>query len=767
MSDISLEVTRTIALSLLCVYLWYLGSRKSAHTHRGWTLILGGVLLLTFGSLIDITDNFQSLNPYVVIGDTKAQAFLEKIVAHLGGLVFLGIGLIQWITDVAVLSRENKHRERALGESQARTSAILGSALDCVVTIDQDGNIVEFNPAAERTFGYKANEVIGKRMAEMLMPPTYRAAHRQGLARYLRTGERRILGKRLEMTAIHADGSEFPVELAVTEIRTYSGSMFSAYLRDITERKRAEEELQRRVTQQAMVAQLGRLALSGLACSRLMDEAVILVAQTLHVEYCEVLQLLSDRDVYLLRAGVGWKEGLVGRATFDVEASGQAGYTLRSNEPVIVDDLRTESRFNGPALLTDHGVVSGMSVIIGGQDRPFGVLGAHSSRRRAFAQDDINFLQAMANVLAEAIERRRAEQALRESEAWFRELTERAKILPWEADARTWCFTYVGPQCVDVLGYPQADWYQDDFWVEHIHPDDRERAIAYCQRCSASEEHYEFEYRMVAVSGKTTWLHDIVNVVRDAEGPSRLRGYMIDITERKRAEEDIRQSRERLHNLATRLQVVREEERTAIAREIHDELGQALTCLKIDLSWLVDKFPKNRKAVRERTDSMMSLVDATLATVRQLSSRLRPAVLDDLGLEAAIEWQAQEFSNHTGCKCDLSLNGDDLAVDRERDTAVFRVLQEALTNVARHANATRVKIALHAIDGELILEVLDNGRGITREAIVSTQSLGLIGMHERAGTIGAKLSIDRSANGGTVVALRMPLTPVERLLEVS
>lgn len=175
---------------------------------------------------------------------------------------------------------------------------------------------------------------------------------------------------------------------------------------------RAEEDLRAQAHQQAIIAAFGQRALVGTDISTLMDEAVTLVAQTLGVECCKVLELLPDGNALQLRAGVGWKEGYVGRATVGAGRDSQAGYTLLSDEPVIVDDLRTETRFRGPPLLHDHGVVSGMSVIIRGKARPFGVLGAHTTEQRTFTKNDIHFLQAIANLLAAAIERSEAEEEI-------------------------------------------------------------------------------------------------------------------------------------------------------------------------------------------------------------------------------------------------------------------------------------------------------------------------------------------------------------------
>lgn len=185
---------------------------------------------------------------------------------------------------------------------------------------------------------------------------------------------------------------------------------------DITNRKQAEETLEIHAKQQAMLAELSQMALASTDLTALMNSCVTIVAQCLKVQSCKILELLPDNHKLLLRAGVGWQPGLVGKATVSAGINSQAGYTLLSKEPVIVDDLRAETRFNGPPLLHEHQVVSGISVVIHGKERPFGVFGAHTTRHHIFTKDDISFLQAVANVFATAIERQRVEDALKESE---------------------------------------------------------------------------------------------------------------------------------------------------------------------------------------------------------------------------------------------------------------------------------------------------------------------------------------------------------------
>lgn len=224
-----------------------------------------------------------------------------------------------------------------------------------------------------------------------------------------------------------------------------------------------------------------------------------------------------------------------------------------------------------------------------------------------------------------------------------------------------------------------------------------------------------------------------------------------------KARTDLQGSFEQLRALAARLQHVREEERTNVAREIHDELGQALTSIKIDLAALVEDLPSGTNPAVARAKAVMQVVDDTIQRVRRISTELRPGVLDDLGLVAAVEWAAGEFQKRTGVKCDVSVPAEDeLPMDRDRATALFRILQETLTNVARHAKATHVRVRLTKYDHTVALEVRDNGRGIDESRIFGRQSLGMLGMKERAFLLGGELVIESTPGAGTTVIVRIP-----------
>jgi PAS domain S-box-containing protein len=257
--------------------------------------------------------------------------------------------------------------------------------------------------------------------------------------------------------------------------------------------------------------------------------------------------------------------------------------------------------------------------------------------------------------------------------------------------------------------------------------------------------------------GQTYLMEEIVSPIVDAQGTiTHFVSTGRDVTDRVRTEKTLRRSRRQLRALAARVNSVREEEQTRIAQVMHDELGQALTALKFDLAWLAPRLPGDSASLQQKCHEMASLVDATITSMRQIASELHPRLLDDLGLEPAVEWLVKNFQSHTGLRCDLDSHLGDVALTPGLSTAVFRILQEGLTNVARHAKATGVSIKLHWDKDDLVLVVRDDGRGISEQEVTGMKSLGILGMQERALAYGGTVSISGMAGQGTTLAARFP-----------
>jgi PAS domain S-box-containing protein len=361
-------------------------------------------------------------------------------------------------------------------------------------------------------------------------------------------------------------------------------------------------------------------------------------------------------------------------------------------------------------------------------------------------------------------ERKETLDALLESEERFRKLVEGADAIFCERELEGGRFGYVGPQAEKLLGYPVESWYLPNFWANHVHEEDRERVERFWQSGGkdGADGSRAVDYRLKDASGRLVWVREFGHVSVGEDGGAVLQGFMVDTTERYLARIEIERSHEQLRALSGRLQSAREVERTHIAREIHDDLGGALTAIKMDVSrvmsacggWKAD--PGRASIITERLNGTVELINRTMESMRRIATELRPPVLDEFGLVAAIEWQAEDFEKRFGIECELHNEWKPMATeDRSRSTAVFRIFQEMLTNVARHSGATAVVVHLRDDAHNLILSVSDNGRGITDGE--RGNALGLLGMQERAGMFGGKVEIRSAIGQGTVATMRIPL----------
>jgi PAS domain S-box-containing protein len=336
----------------------------------------------------------------------------------------------------------------------------------------------------------------------------------------------------MAINAVHAGAEDYLVKGQGNETALVRA------IRYAIERWRARETIAAHARQQHALAALGQHALAGADIDRLFSETVALLAETIGVEFCSVLELRPPAKNFLLRAGSGWPQGVVGSATVDTGWTTQAGFTLRGNEPVIVDDLAAERRFAGSPLLREHKVVSGITVAIQGRRQPWGVLGAHTARRRIFSPHEVTFLQTVAHVLGEAIERKAAEAALHESDARFHQVVENIPEALWMLELETRRVVFVSPRYADIWGQPETKLRGSPHaWMENIHIEDRDRVRQALPAMELGAGHSEL-YRIVRPDGAVRWIRHRTFAARDETGQvKRLIAVAEDTTEQKKLED--------------------------------------------------------------------------------------------------------------------------------------------------------------------------------------------------------------------------------------
>ncbi len=384
-------------------------------------------------------------------------------------------------------------------------------------------------------------------------------------------------------------------------------------------------------------------------------------------------------------------------------------------------------------------------------------------RGKVAEYDDTGTPIRMIGTNVDITERKRAEERLHESEARYRMLFDNAADGIALADTETGQLVDCNQGLCRMVEWNKAELVGQAHSILHPPAAVIEGFSQTFQQHQTVDPGIALEDRLLSKSGKLIPVE--IRAARiEINGRDFLIGIFRDITERKRADEAIKTSHQQLRALARRLQSAREDQRKQIAREIHDELGGALTGLKIDLSFLASSAPKSRDKTKRdsflgRMLDMTNLIDETIGTVRKLVTELRPSILDDFGLLAALEWQLEEFQRRTGVQCKLHSTMAYVNLDEERSIAVFRIFQESLTNVARHANATKVTATLYKEADSLVLKVEDNGKGISEDDIHNVKSVGLVGMRERALFLRGTVNFSGEPSKGTTVSLQFPFGP--------
>lgn len=611
---------------------------------------------------------------------------------------------------------ERQRAEHALREAEGKYRSIVENTVEGIFQTTPAGRFISANPAMARLLGYTSPQELMASITSIEHQLYVNPEHFYALRRLF---EERDVVQGFETQVYRKDRSTIWVSINARALRDVDGTVyrFEGTVEDITERKQMEEQL--RESHHFL-----HTIIEGMADA--------LFVKDLKGRYL----MINAASARFFGQPAGEIIGKEDTAFFPPETARQ----IRENDRRVIS--------TGEALTCkDQSIVNGILRTALTSKTPY--------------RDYQGHVLGLIGIARDITEWEQAEDQLRENEERFRKLFKDAPI-GMALVGSDYMFLNLNDAFCKMVGYTEQELMRRSF-IDITHPDDVEKDVHLAGQVFAEEiPGYRLEKRYIKKGGEVIWIDLTATVIRNHEGKPLYGLAMIeDITERKRTEEQLRESREQLRALAMRLESVREEERARIAREIHDELGQVLTGLKMDIAWLNNQLVGTDNGTssyrcREKLDSMSELIDSTIRSVRRIVTELRPGILDSLGLLAAVEWAAQTFQTRMGIRCQCTVPGE-VAVDQTQSITIFRILQEALTNVARHAQASRVTIRLSKRAGTLRLEVKDNGKGMTEGDIDDTHALGLFGMRERARLLGGDLDVQTALGKGTTVRVRIPL----------
>ena len=621
-------------------------------------------------------------------------------------------GLTIYFKDVT----ERKRAQRKLESSEKYFRSLIENSSEAIVLIDNTGKVLYQSPSTERISGYSLEEMQALGGLEFIHPDD-REKNASTFSLLVRSyGSSLTKSHRLR----RKDGSYVWIEGTYTNLLKDENVNAIVYnYHDVTERIEAEQKLSESESRYRQLIQYLPEAIYN--CD---NEGRILLYNQAAVDLWGRKPEL-EKDLWC----GSWK------------------LFKKDGQPLPLEDCPMA------ICIREKRPVEGEEIII---ERPDGTQ-RYVLVHPAPIYNNANEVIGSVNILIDITERKKAEDLVQVSQARLIEAQAVAKIGSWETNLLNLQVTW------SLETYKIFEIDPDDFlhshpnFLEYVHPLDKEKVDTAFKNSFNLRSPHIIEHRIITPLGTLKHVEERWAIFYDQDGkPIRALGTCQDITEKVKAEIDLKISYDQLKELTGHLQRIREEERTRIAREIHDELGQQLTGLKMDTSWILKNKGQNDMLIQEKLSNMISLIDQTIKTVRRISSELRPGILDDLGLIAALEWQSKEFEKRTGIKSRFHTDLNDLDLETNIETNIFRVYQEALTNVARHSEATLVETVLEERNGFLRLTIKDNGIGFDEEAVKSKKSLGLIGMRERASLFHGKLTFKIEKQNGVVIMLEMP-----------
>lgn len=665
--------------------------------------------------------------------------------------VFAASLLLLGISTYFLLRQRHAQRQLAALNSQLKQSrnklqATLDAIPDPLFELGLDGRYFNVRSPLGDLLAAPADHLIGRTVVECL-PPAAATTCLEALREAHETGT--SFGKQI---ALNMDQRTrwFELSVARKSVSRDRNPLFIVLSRDITERKHFE-------TQDKIRLKIFELQVQGGPLEQVLDLVIHYVEDERPELICGIM--LADAEGKYLHSACSPRLSIDYQAFIAIipiaENSGSCGTAAWRRKTVIVEDIDTNPSWTAyrTAALEAGLRACWSEPIVGATGNILGTFCIYRQEPAAPTKADRELMHQASRLAAIAIERTRMESALAASEREFRTLAENApdNIVRFDRHGR---LLYANPSLLGTLdseiqhlvgktpleAYPDGRYQDLQTCVEEVVASGAEKQIEITRPAQGNDEYY-YHFRFVPEHANTG---EVIGVLAIGQN----------ITDNKKKERQIKESRDMLRELAARRDSAREEERKRIAREIHDELGQMLTAQRLDIATLKFQFGKANPMLDERCQHLIEISDQTIRVVRNVATALRPAAID-MGIGASLSWLATEFHNRTRISCRLTLNEDELFLDEEQALALFRIVQESLTNIARHAEAQHVDICLKAFGNRYHLLVSDNGKGFDANEL-RTKSFGLVGIHERALIIGGEANVISAPGRGTTIEIRIP-----------
>ncbi len=710
--DNMIEAVQIIGFNWEYIYVNKAGLRQNRMEHAE---MVGHTMLEKYPGL-ENAEMFEKLNRSMkerIIQETETEFVFPDGVKRWFQLSIQPVP--QGIFILSVDVTEKKKAEQEFNREKSLSEAIINSLPGIFYMINAEGYLLRWNKNFEKVLGYEAQEVSQMRMRNFIEE---RELDRMLQQKYLAFEQGTT---ETEVNLVTKDKRKIPYYFTALRVNHHQLPALMGIGVDLSEIKKAQAEIliknaeiKERVKELQCLHRVSEIANNPEATiESILNECVYVVP--LAYQYSEIAEarIELDGNIYTSPSFTSgqWKQSA------DIFSLGQ--------KVGVIEVAYTEKKEN--------------------------------VKEWPFINEERAMLESVAGIISNAIDRRKAQKEIAESEERYRYLFHNNPALIFIWDLETLEILEVNQVALQTYGYTREELLQ--LSVTQLRPtEDQHRIREFAKRMLHGQEPIvKGIWRHLKKNGDIMFM-DITSHRIEYNNRKSILSLAKDITIQHKAEEELKRTYEDIRRLNAHLQTIREEERAFIAREIHDELGQQLTGLKMDASWLGKKLIDKDEVVQHKIADMLSLIDATVKTVRRISSDLRPGVLDDLGLIAALEWQSGEFQKHSSINCHFTSDYHDGEPDKKTSMGIFRVYQEALTNVMRHSEATEVNAVLKKGDDGIVLIISDNGKGFNLESNGERKTLGIIGMKERALMMGGELSINSVFGKGTTITLKIPFS---------